>query len=63
MPVFSRFRYFKPSPEVFRLAVMLCARFPLPLSNLEDILHKAGTDISHETVGFWTKKVRAESCF
>ena len=47
------FRYFKTSPEIIRLAVMLCVRFPLSLRNVEDLLHERGTEISHETVRFW----------
>ena len=34
------FRYFKTSPEVIRLAVMMYVRFPLSLRNVEDLLHK-----------------------
>tara|TARA_R110002072_G_scaffold134687_1_gene275605 strand:+ start:326 stop:613 length:288 start_codon:yes stop_codon:yes gene_type:complete len=34
------FRYFKTSPEVIRLAVMMCVRFPLSLRNVEDLLHE-----------------------
>lgn len=49
----SPFRYFKTSPEVIRLAVMLYVRFPLSLRNVEDLLHERGIDISHETVRFW----------
>ena len=49
----SPFRYFKTSPEVIRLAVMLYVRFPLSLRNVEDLLHERGTEISHETVRFW----------
>ena len=49
----SPFRYFKTSPEVLRLAVMLYVRFPLSLRNVEDLLHERGIDISHETVRFW----------
>jgi putative transposase len=49
----SPFRYFKTSPEVIRLAVMLYVRFPLALRNVEDLLHERGIDISHETVRFW----------
>ncbi len=49
----SPFRYFKTSPEVIRLAVMMYIRFPLPLRNVEDLLHVRGIDISHETVRFW----------
>ena len=47
------FRYFKTSPEVIRLAVMLYVRFPLSLRNVEDLLHERGIEISHETVRFW----------
>ena len=49
----SPFRYFKMSPEIIRLAVMLCVRFPLSLRNVEDLLHERGIDVSHETVRFW----------
>jgi hypothetical protein len=37
----SPFRYFKTSPEIIRLAVMLYVRFPLFLRNVEDLLHEA----------------------
>ena len=47
------FRYFKTSPEVIRLAVMMYVRFPLSLRNAEDILHERGIDICHETVRYW----------
>jgi len=46
----SPFRYFKTSPEVIRLAVMMYVRFPLSLRNVEDLLHERGVDVSHETV-------------
>ncbi len=49
----SPFKYFKTSPEIIRLAVMLYVRFPLSLRNVEDLLHERGVDISHETVRFW----------
>jgi putative transposase len=49
----SAFRYFKTSPEIIRLAVMMYARFPLSPRNVEDLLHELGIDISHETVRFW----------
>ena len=49
----SPFRYFKTSPEVIRLAVMLYVRFPLSLRNVEDLLHERGIDVSHETIRFW----------
>ncbi|WP_027260724.1 IS6 family transposase [Sedimentitalea nanhaiensis] len=47
------FRYFKTSPEIIRLAVMLYIRFPLSLRNVEDLLHERGVDVSHETVRYW----------
>jgi len=47
------FRYFKTSPEVIRLAVMMYVRFPLSLRNVEDILHERGIDICHETIRYW----------
>ncbi|KUJ85262.1 transposase [Ruegeria marisrubri] len=49
----SPFRYFKTSPEIIRLAVMLYVRFPLSLRNVEDLLHERGIDVSHEAVRFW----------
>ena len=48
----SPFRYFKTSPEIIRLAVMLYVRFPLSLRNVEDLLQERGIEISHETVRF-----------
>jgi putative transposase len=50
------FKYFKTSPEIIRLAVMLYVRFPLSLRNVEDLLHERGVDISHETVRFWWRR-------
>ena len=47
------FRYFKTSPEIIRLAVMMYVRFPLSLRQVEDLLHERGVDISHETVRAW----------
>ena len=49
----SPFRYFKTSPEIIRLAVMLYVCYPLSLRNVEDLLHERGIEISHETVRFW----------
>jgi putative transposase len=40
-------------PEVIRLVVMMYARYPLSLRNVEDLLAERGIDISHETVRFW----------
>jgi len=36
------FKYFKSSPEIIRLAVMLYVRFPLSLRIVEDLLHDRG---------------------
>jgi putative transposase len=49
----SPFKWFKTSPEIIRLAVMMNVRFPLSLRNVEDLLHERGVEISHETVRFW----------
>ena len=49
----SPFRYFKISPDIIRLAVMLYVRFPLSLRNVEDLLHELGAEVSHEPVRFW----------
>ncbi len=49
----SPFRYFKTSPAIIRLAVMMYVRFPLSLRNVEDLLHERGINVSHEAVRFW----------
>jgi len=49
----SPFRYFKTSPEVIRLTVMMYIRYPLSLRQVEDLLSERGIDICHETVRFW----------
>ena len=49
----THFRYFKSSPDVIRLAVMMYVRFPLSLRNVEDLLFERGIDVSYETVRFW----------
>ncbi|WP_228056843.1 hypothetical protein [Microcoleus sp. LEGE 07076] len=49
----SPFRYFKTSPEIIRLTLMLNTRFPLSLRNDEDLLHERGIEISHETMRYW----------
>ena len=38
----SLFCYFKTSPDIIRLAVMLYLRFSLSLRNVEDLLHERG---------------------
>ena len=47
------FRYFKTSPEIIRIAVMMYVRFPLSLRNVEDLLHERGIGITHETARVW----------
>jgi putative transposase len=47
------FRYFKTSSEVIRLALMMYARFPLSLRQVEDLLDARGIDICHETIRAW----------
>ena len=47
------FRYFRTSPAIIRLAVMMYVRFPLSLRNVEDLLHERGIDVSYESVRFW----------
>jgi putative transposase len=66
----SPFRYFKTSPEIIPLAVMLYVRFPLALGNLEEFMQERGIEISHETVRFWwnrfgpmSAEVRCRSLF
>ena len=49
----SPFRYFKTSPEIIRLAVIMYVRFPLSLRNVEGLLHERDINISHEAVRFW----------
>ncbi|MEX0303484.1 MAG: IS6 family transposase, partial [Leisingera sp.] len=52
----SPFRYFRTSPEVIRLAVMMYIRFPLSLRDVEDLLHERGIDVSYESVRFWWQR-------
>jgi putative transposase len=50
------FRYFKTSPEIIQLGVMMYVRFPLSLRNVEDLLHERGIDICHESVRLWVDR-------
>ena len=50
------FRYFKTSPEIIQLALMMYVRFPLSLRNVEDLLHERGIDVCHESVRFWVDR-------
>jgi len=43
-------RYFKNSPEILQLVVMLYVGFPHSLRNVEDLLHERGVDVSYESV-------------
>ena len=52
----SPFRYFKTSPEISQLAVMMYVRFPLSLRNVEDLLHERGVDVCHESVRLWVDR-------
>ena len=49
----NHFKYFKTSPEIIRLTVMLYVRFPLSLRQVEDLLHERGVDVCYETVRYW----------
>ena len=50
------FKYFKTSPAIIRLAVMMYIRYPLSLRQVEDNLFERGIDICHETVRYgWTR--------
>jgi putative transposase len=50
------FRYFKTSPEIIRLLVMMYVRCPLSLRNVEDLMHERSIEITHETVRFWRNR-------
>ena len=49
MKTANPFRYFKTSPEVIRLAVMMYVRFLLSLRNVEDLLDGRNIDLSYPT--------------
>ena len=46
---------------MIRLAVMLYVRFPLSLRNVEDLLHERGIDVSHETIRYWSDRLKSSS--
>jgi len=47
---------FNSSPEVVRPVVLMYARFPPSLRNVEDLLFERGIDVRHETVRFrWNR--------
>jgi len=45
-----QFRYFKNSPEIIRLAILMYSTV-LSLCHVEDLLFKRGTDVSHDPKG------------
>ena len=47
------FRYFKTSPGIIRLPVMMVIRYPLSLRQVEQILFERGIDISHRAIRYW----------
>jgi putative transposase len=50
------FCYFKTSPDIIQLAVMLYVRFPISLRNVEDLLHELGVDVSYGPFRYWWQK-------
>ena len=52
----SPYRYFKTSPEIIQLGVLMYVRFPLSLRNVEDLLHERGIDVCHESVRLWVDR-------
>lgn len=48
-----QYRYFKNSPEIIHLAILMYIKFPLSLRHVEDLLFERGIDIFHETVRLW----------
>ena len=45
--------YFKTSPEIIHLAIMLYVRFPLSLRVAGELIHERGVDVSYEPVRYW----------
>ena len=52
----NAFRYFKTSPEIIQIAVMMYIRFALSLRNVEDLLHVRGIDVCHESIRLWVDR-------
>jgi len=46
-------RYFNALPEVIRLVVLMCVRFPLSRHHVEELLFERCIDLCHETVRLW----------
>ncbi len=59
----SPFRYFKTSPEIIRLAVMLYVRFPLSLLNVDDLLHERGIVLCQSEVTYFWSEERSQRGF
>lgn len=47
------FQYFATSPEIIRLPAMMYFQYLLSRSNVEDLLHRRGIEVSHENVRVW----------
>ena len=62
MWMINPFRYYKTSPDVIRVAVMMYVRFPLSLRQVEDLLHERGIDISYENGACLVESVWADVC-
>jgi len=50
------FRYFKTSPEIIQLGVLMHVRFPISLRNVQDLLHERGIDVCQESVPLWVDR-------
>ncbi len=46
----SSFRYFKTSPEIIRMAMMMCIRFPWLRRKVENLPHQRGFNVRYETL-------------
>ena len=44
------FRYFKTSPAIVQLGLIMYVRIPLSLRNVEDLLRQRGIGLFHESV-------------
>ena len=51
------FRYFKTSPEIIPLGVLMYVRFLLSLRNVEDLLYERGIDVCHESMRLWVDRL------
>ena len=47
------FRYFKASPEIIRLTLMMYGRYPHRLRNVDDLRLERWIDATYETVRIW----------